>query len=26
VPMLEAQLTQAGHSALPIRIKVQPGG
>jgi hypothetical protein len=26
VPLLEAQLTQAGHSALPIRIKVQPGG
>jgi hypothetical protein len=26
VPLLEAQLTEAGHSALPIRIKVQPGG
>ena len=26
VPLFEAQLTQAGHTALPIRIKVQPGG
>lgn len=24
VPLLEMRLTQAGHSALPIRIKVQP--
>src|SRR5262245_47265594 len=24
VPLFEAQLTQAGHGPLPIRIKVQP--
>ena len=24
VPLLEARLIQAGHSSLPIRIKVQP--
>jgi len=26
VPLLETQLTEAGHLPLPIRIKVQPGG
>jgi hypothetical protein len=26
VPLLEARLIQAGHSTLPIRIKVQPRG
>ena len=26
VPLLEAQLAEAGHRALPIRIKVQPAG
>src|SRR5215831_2124116 len=26
VPLFEAQLTEAGHGPLPIRIKVQPRG